>query len=103
MSTPPEILQRNFAEMEGALKDVKRLIVMTHDNPDPDSVSSALCLAYIVTNKFNIPASVKYGGIVGRAENRAMIRVLGLKVSPIKDSDLKSDTDFAFVDMQPRT
>lgn len=89
--------------MEEALKGVKRLIVMTHDNPDPDSVSSALCLAYIVTNKFNVPASVKYGGIVGRAENRAMIRVLGLKVSPLKDSDLKSDADFAFVDMQPRT
>lgn len=89
--------------MEAALKDAKKVVVMTHDNPDPDSVSSAVALAYIIKNKFKKPAVVRYGGIVGRAENRAMIRVLGLRVKPLSDADFKRGTDFALVDMQPNT
>ncbi|HTL69763.1 MAG TPA: DHH family phosphoesterase [Candidatus Eisenbacteria bacterium] len=103
MSTPPEFLQQSLEKMAEALKETKRLIVLTHDNPDPDSVSSAVTLAYIATQKFGVPACAKYSGIVGRAENRAMIRVLGLKVAPLKDSDFRPGTDFALVDMQPST
>lgn len=95
--------QERLEKIGEALKDTKRLVVMTHDNPDPDSVSSALTLAYIVKARFKVPAVVRYGGIVGRAENRAMIRVLKLRVKQLSDSDLKRGTDFAFVDMQPKT
>ncbi len=94
---------RNLARLEEVVKGVKRLIVLTHDNPDPDSVSSAVTLAHIVKNKFKVPSLVKYGGIVGRAENRAMIRVLGLKLTPLSENDFKPGTEFALVDMQPRT
>ena len=96
-------VQQSFDRMEAALKDAKRVVVMTHDNPDPDSVSSAVALAYIIKNKFKIPAVVRYGGIVGRAENRAMIRVLGLHVKLLTDTDFRRGTDFALVDMQPYT
>lgn len=85
------------------LKSAKRLIVLTHDNPDPDSVSSAVTLAYIAKNLFKVPSAVRYGGIVGRAENRAMIRVLGLKLVPLSESDFRPGTEFALVDMQPKT
>jgi nanoRNase/pAp phosphatase (c-di-AMP/oligoRNAs hydrolase) len=94
-----------FQKIEEALKAAKteRLIVLAHDNPDPDSVSSAFALAHILKNRFKIPTSVKYGGIVGRAENRAMIRVLGLHMKPLEDGDFKPGTEFALVDMQPKT
>ncbi len=94
---------RNLQKMQEALKNTKRLVVLTHDNPDPDSVSSAISLAYIVKNSFKIPAVVRYGGIVGRAENRAMIRVLGLKLGPLSESDFRPGNEFALVDMQPKT
>ncbi len=103
MLTESSEIQQSFDRMEAALKDAKRVVVMTHDNPDPDSVSCAVALAYIIKNKFKIPAVVRYGGIVGRAENRAMIRVLGLRVKPLSDADFKRGTDFALVDMQPYT
>lgn len=93
-----------LAKIGEALKDTKRLVVLTHDNPDPDSMSSALTLAYIVKNLFKVPAVVRYGGIVGRAENRAMIRVLKLRVKPFNaDEDVRRGTDFAFIDLQPKT
>lgn len=105
MITNTEEIQQCFQKIEEALKlkSTKHLVVLTHDNPDPDSVSSAVTLAYLVKNKFKIPTSVKYGGIVGRAENRAMIRVLGLHVSPLSEADFKPGVDFALVDMQPGT
>ena len=101
--TNPEEIRQNLEKMGEALKNTKCLVVMTHDNPDPDSVSSAVTLAYLVKNKFKIPAAVRYGGIVGRAENRALIRVLKLPVKPLRDYDLKSSVDFALVDAQPKT
>lgn len=94
---------RNLQRLEETLKNTKRLVVLTHDNPDPDSVSSAITLAYIVKNRFKIPTTVRYGGIVGRAENRAMIRVLGLKLGPLSEGDFKPGTEFALIDMQPGT
>ena len=98
-----EETQKNLERLGEALKSAKRVIVLTHDNPDPDSVSSAVALATIIKQKFEIPAVVKYGGIVGRAENRAMIRVLGLKLKPLSDADFRPGTEFALVDMQPST
>lgn len=86
-----------------ALKGARRLCVVTHDNPDPDCVSSAFALAYLSKHLFKVPGQVKYGGIVGRAENRAMIRVLGLRMSELTDKDFRAGTVFALVDMQPGT
>ncbi len=103
MTASSEEIQLLFEKIGEALKSTKRLVVLTHDNPDPDSVSSAVALAYIVKNRYKIPCVVKYGGIVGRAENRAMIRILGLRVSPLTDADFKPGVDFALVDMQPKT
>lgn len=103
MITNTEEIQQCFQKIETALKEAKRLVVLTHDNPDPDSVSSAVALAYIIENKFKIPSVVRYGGIVGRAENRAMIRLLGLRIKPLVESDFKPGVGFAMVDMQPKT
>ena len=103
MTIPSEEIQKNLLKIEEALRGTKLLIILTHDNPDPDSVSSAVTLAYIIKSKFKIRTSVKYSGIIGRAENRAMIRVLGLRVHPLSDSDFKRGVDFAFVDTQPNT
>jgi nanoRNase/pAp phosphatase (c-di-AMP/oligoRNAs hydrolase) len=98
-----ESIQQSFQKMEEALKGVRRLVVLTHDNPDPDSLSSAVALAYIVKNKFKIPSVVRYGGIVGRPENKAMIRVLGFRAAPLSESDFKPGVGFGLVDMQPGT
>ncbi len=99
-----EAYVERLAKIGEALKDAKRLVVLTHDNPDPDSLSSALTLAYITKKLFKVPTVVRYGGTVGRAENRAMIRVLKLRVKPFNaEEDVRRGTEFAFVDMQPKS
>jgi nanoRNase/pAp phosphatase (c-di-AMP/oligoRNAs hydrolase) len=84
-----------------AAKGKKRGIVLTHDNPDPDSLSSAIGLAYILESLAGLPMKVAFGGIVGRAENRALVKVLKLPVVPVSRI-VFDDYDFiALVDTQP--
>jgi nanoRNase/pAp phosphatase (c-di-AMP/oligoRNAs hydrolase) len=79
----------------------RRGLVLTHDNPDPDSIASAVALAYILEHMAEVPSVVAYGGIVGRAENRAMIRVLKLPVLPISRVVFDDHDLIAMVDTQP--
>jgi nanoRNase/pAp phosphatase (c-di-AMP/oligoRNAs hydrolase) len=96
-------IQEKFAEMETALKGCRKLLIIAHDNPDPDSLSCAATLRYILAKKFKIPSKIAYGGIIGRAENRTMVQLLKLPVYPIGDIDLGKYKHFALLDTQPGT
>lgn len=79
----------------------KRALILTHDNPDPDSMASALGLAFLLERRLGLPTKIAYGGIVGRAENRALVRVLKLPLVPVSRI-VFDDYDFiALVDTQP--
>jgi nanoRNase/pAp phosphatase (c-di-AMP/oligoRNAs hydrolase) len=80
-----------------------RWIVLTHDNPDPDALASALILGRLIRTAFKHPVTLAYGGIVGRAENREMFRVLRLPFDHVRGLSLKSFQAFALVDTQPRS
>ncbi|HEX9945194.1 MAG TPA: DHH family phosphoesterase [Thermoanaerobaculia bacterium] len=80
-----------------------RWLVLTHDNPDPDALASAQILARVLRQAFRQRVRVAYGGIIGRAENREMVRSLRLPFSHIRHLSLKSYRHFALVDTQPRS
>jgi nanoRNase/pAp phosphatase (c-di-AMP/oligoRNAs hydrolase) len=80
-----------------------RWLVLTHDNPDPDALASAVLLCNVLRRGFKQRATAAYGGIVGRAENREMLRSLHLEISHIRHLSLKRYRRFALVDTQPRT
>lgn len=79
----------------------KRALILTHDNPDPDGISSALALAQIFEEKAALPSTLAYGGLVGRAENRAMLRILRLPFVPMHRIDLSAHDLVCMVDTQP--
>ena len=76
-------------------------LVLTHDNPDPDSLASAFALAHILERLAGVDSVVAFGGIVGRAENRALVRVLKLPVVPIAKVDFDEFDLICMVDTQP--
>ncbi|MDY7096237.1 MAG: DHHA1 domain-containing protein [Acidobacteriota bacterium] len=80
-----------------------RWLVLTHDNPDPDSLAAASLLGRLLHGRFKQQVTLGYGGIVGRAENREMVRSLGMKLSHIRHLNFKQYKHFALVDTQPRT
>ncbi len=82
-------------------KGHRRALVLTHDNPDPDSLASGVALAWLLSTLAGVEAKVAYGGIIGRAENRALIRVLKLPVVPISRVVFDDYDLICMVDTQP--
>jgi nanoRNase/pAp phosphatase (c-di-AMP/oligoRNAs hydrolase) len=79
----------------------KRALILTHDNPDPDSIAAGVALAHLLEKLAGVEAIVAYGGIVGRAENRALIRVLRLPVIPVSRVVFDDHDLICMVDTQP--
>ena len=52
------------------------VLILTHDNPDPDALASGKAFATLLKSAWNIPSRLLYSGLVQRAENRAMLNLL---------------------------
>ena len=78
-----------------------RALVLTHDNPDPDSLASGVALAWLLEELAGVEAAVAYGGIIGRSENRALIKVLKLPVVPVSRVVFDDYDLICMVDTQP--
>lgn len=99
MSDAGQRLDQLLRTLEGA----QDTVVLTHDNPDPDAIASASALAYLLQNTTRIRPSLAFGGIVGRAENRALIDELSEPFVRVESIDLTSTDLVALVDTQPRS
>ena len=78
-----------------------RALVLTHDNPDPDAVASACGLAHLLHECAGVGATAAYGGIIGRAENKAMLKVLHLPIQPVARVEAEKHDLVCLVDTQP--
>ncbi len=99
-STPGEVRERLDRLVDFA-RGHRRALILTHDNPDPDSLASGVALAWLLGQLAGVEAVVAYGGIVGRAENRALVKVLRLPVVPLSRVDVSDYDLIAMVDTQP--
>jgi nanoRNase/pAp phosphatase (c-di-AMP/oligoRNAs hydrolase) len=68
----PTILSR-LAE---ALGTCRKVLIVTHDNPDPDALAAAYGMRHLLRQAFRKQAVIVYGGVIGRAENRALVNLL---------------------------
>lgn len=92
------------AKLERLLRVAKgrrRALILTHDNPDPDSLAAAVGLAQVLEARAGVDARVGYGGIIGRAENIAFVKVLRLPVTPISQIVFDEYDLIGLVDTQP--
>ena len=92
-----------FSDLIEKLGDCKNILIMTHDHPDPDGIASAAALQYLLRNLLNVRVKLAYSGIIGRAENRAMINNLKIKLTPLEKFDMTRERCFILVDTQPGT
>ena len=84
-----------------AFASAGRILVLSHDNPDPDALASAWTLRAILEELVDASATVAYAGLVGRAENRAMMHELELEMTHFENLDLSEFDAIALVDTQP--
>jgi nanoRNase/pAp phosphatase (c-di-AMP/oligoRNAs hydrolase) len=67
------------------LKPFDLVTFVSHVHPDPDSLGSMLGLAHLVETCLGKPTRLTRDGLISRAENRAMVELLGLDLVPVED------------------
>jgi nanoRNase/pAp phosphatase (c-di-AMP/oligoRNAs hydrolase) len=95
----------NFTEKLRKFKEhilpANSALIITHDYPDPDCLASAFGISKLLLH-WGIKSSViSFGGFVGRAENRAMIRVLNIPTVPFVLTEIKDYDKIILVDSFP--
>jgi nanoRNase/pAp phosphatase (c-di-AMP/oligoRNAs hydrolase) len=59
-----------------ALRDHGRVVVVMHDNPDPDAIATGWAVRVLIEERLGKPASLVAGGAIVRAENCHMVELL---------------------------
>jgi nanoRNase/pAp phosphatase (c-di-AMP/oligoRNAs hydrolase) len=98
-------LKKNVGDLVGFLssnrKRLSPLLVLPHDYPDPDALASAFALWYLAEKQFGIQTRIAHRGVIGRDENKEMVRALAIPVHQLRADDLKRHRSIALVDTQP--
>lgn len=92
-------------QLKSVLKIIRRfrkVLILTHGNPDPDAIAGAFALKYLISRLTKCKARVVYPGVIGRRENRTMIKELSLKMVSVEEIKWKDYDGFILVDHQPR-
>ena len=78
----------------------KPLVHLQH-NPDPDAVASGVALQYLFKRVLDLDTKLTHTGQVGRVENRAMLRWLGIQIIPSYKIEYSDYDLLAVVDTHP--
>lgn len=85
------------------VKGKRKVLIMTHENPDPDSIAAAFGLKYIFRKIMGVSSIIAYSGIIGRAENLSMVKLLDIDMTPLTEISPRNYSVIAVVDCQPYT
>jgi nanoRNase/pAp phosphatase (c-di-AMP/oligoRNAs hydrolase) len=80
-----------------------KIVIIVHDNPDPDCLASAMTLRHLFVMKLNKDAIITFSGMIGRSENLAMAKELQIPLTPLGIVDLKEYQVVCMLDTQPGT
>ena len=78
----------------------EQVLILPHNDPDPDAIASAVALRHLLTQRLDIVVHTAYRGIIGRAENKAMVRYLDHPLRRLTGADLRQ-LPIVLVDTQP--
>ncbi len=93
----PEPIDMLFEAVQGA----DCVLILPHNDPDPDAIAGAVALHYLLEERLGIPGKLAFRGIVGRAENKALLRFLRNPFRRLSEADLQKPWPIALVDSQP--
>ncbi|MCB1281817.1 MAG: DHH family phosphoesterase, partial [Salinibacterium sp.] len=79
-----------------------RILVFCHMNPDPDSVASGLAMKQLLETRFGKEVTLTYRGIIGRAQNRQMVKLMAPELTRFSAIDEYRFGAAVLVDAQPQ-
>jgi len=93
-------MREKLEKLYQLITNKRKVLIVTHTNPDPDSIASAYALRHLFSS-WGINSVLVYGGIIGRAENKAMINRLRIPLRFIQTVNPFNFKVIALVDAQP--
>lgn len=90
-----------LAKLDDVLSGGRSLLIVVQNSPDPDAIGAAAALRELARTRHDLTCSVAHAGQIGRVENRALVRYLGLNTRPLKEVSPSRFDRLAMVDAQP--
>jgi nanoRNase/pAp phosphatase (c-di-AMP/oligoRNAs hydrolase) len=94
------VTRQRVQQYQRYLDDAGRVLILTHNDPDPDAMASGLALRTIL-KRTRQTAVIGCLQPVTRPENLRMVKLLDLKIETVEPSQLKEFDKIALVDVQP--
>ncbi len=92
-----EVLRRSRRFLQ-VMSRYSRALIVTHDNPDPDAISTGWAIQQLVVQRVGIPTRLVGGGEIVRAENRHMVELLQPPIELVDRLTVDADTAIVLVD-----
>src|SRR5262245_12846989 len=99
----PATETRRSDQFLAGLHSASRVTLVSHVNPDPDSLGSMMGLAHLIETCLGKATRLTRDGPINRAENRTMVDLLDIPLIPIEDVDWEPNDAVVMVDSQPQT
>jgi nanoRNase/pAp phosphatase (c-di-AMP/oligoRNAs hydrolase) len=94
------LTRAKVAQYQRYFSDAERVLIVLHNDPDPDALASGLALRNVL---HRTKTTAIIGAIEGvtRPENLRMVNLLDIHVEPITPQSVKEYSRIAMVDVQP--
>lgn len=79
------------------------VIIIVHDNPDPDCLASALALNHLIREVTTKESTIAFSGMIGRSENLIMASLIDIPLVPLEIVDISKYDVICMLDTQPAT
>ncbi len=98
--------ERRIQQLRGLLTDKQNILVLMHNDPDPDAIAAGYALERLIRHLIPAaPVTLGHGGMIGRAENRTMAQLIAphaLRIPTFEAAEILSAYDaILLVDTQP--
>jgi len=94
------VTRQRVQQYQRYMDDSDRVLILTHNDPDPDAMASGLALRTVL-RRTRQTAVVGCLEPVTRPENLRMVKLLDLKIETLTPEQLKEFDKIALVDVQP--
>ena len=77
-------------------RDAKKLLILVHNQPDPDAIASAMALRTLLRRNRKTATIGYLGEEISRPENVAMVELMDIDLQMISHEDIKNFDSFLF-------
>lgn len=88
-------------EILSFVKPKRKVLILTHNNPDPDTLGAATGIKNILSKILKKRCTIAYDGVIGRAENREMVKQCKIELHSSRKLTFSRYDCIILVDTQP--